>query len=90
LLPEKLILCASSLFRTAGARCCFYHFAAADASGAHANALAATWDCRLYRAQVHIPTTAGLVVGVAYVISKLRAFAAYAAYLCHDETPELF
>ena len=59
------------------------NFAALDAAGAHANPLRRTVHERLYRLQIHIPTTLGHVVRVRNVVSKLRPFAANITYLCH-------
>jgi len=70
--------------RFARARYGLSDFAAADAAGAGANALACAFDHRLYRTKIHIPTPFGDVMGVADVVSKLRPLAADIAYSCHD------
>src|SRR4051794_34570177 len=62
----------------------FGDFAAADARCACANPLADAFDLRLHGTKVHVPTSLGDVVGVADFVTKLRAFAADIAYLCHD------
>jgi hypothetical protein len=59
-------------------------FAAAQAGGADANTLASALHFGVDRAQIDVPAPLGHVVGVAYVISKLRPFAADFANLCHD------
>ena len=59
-------------------------FAAADTRRACANALAHALYLRLHRTQIHIPASFSNVVGVADVVSKLRALAADIAYSCHD------
>jgi len=59
-------------------------FAAAQAGGADADALARALHFGVDRAQIDVPAALGHVMGVADVISKLRPFAADFAYLCHD------
>ena len=58
-------------------------FAALDAVGAHADPL----GCSVYEGvnglQVRVPAAPGYVVSVRDVVTELRAFAAYVAYLCH-------
>ena len=60
------------------------HLAAAQAGGAHADALAGPIHDCTDGPQVYVPTPLGHVVGVADVISKLRFLAAHIAYLCHE------
>jgi hypothetical protein len=38
---------------------------------------------RAYRAQVDVPAPLGDVMGVTYVVSELRTFAAHFTYACH-------
>ena len=59
-------------------------FAALDAVGADADALAGTFHDGVDGLQIRAPAAPGYVVGVRDVIAKLRAFAANVAYLCHD------
>jgi hypothetical protein len=59
-------------------------FAAAQAGGAYANALARALHLGVNGTQIYIPASLGHVVGVADVVPKLRPFAAYFANLCHD------
>jgi hypothetical protein len=44
-------------------------------------------DQRLHRLQINAPMPTGDVVGVRDVVTKLRAFPADIAYLCHDFAP---
>ena len=62
-----------------------YDFAGLDAAGADAHALAGAVDLGLDGLEVHVPTTAGGVMGVRDVVAELRAFAAKITFLCHDE-----
>jgi hypothetical protein len=62
----------------------FYHFAAAQAGGADADALGAALHLGADWTQIDVPTPLGDVVGVTDVISKLRPLAADCANLCHD------
>jgi hypothetical protein len=59
-------------------------FAALDAARADANALVATLDLRLNRAQIHAPAATGDVVRMRNVVSELRSFATDIADLSHD------
>jgi len=70
LLPERQCL-----------RLCY--LAALDAVSANANALGSAVDQGANSLQIDAPTTPSDVVGVRNVVTKLRAFAAYVAYLCH-------
>ena len=63
-------------------------FAALDAVGANADALGRALDHRMHSLQIWAPAAPGYVVGVRDVVTKLRAFAANVAYLCHDLTPK--
>ena len=65
------------------------HLAAAQASGANAHTLAGAVHDGADGPQVHIPTPFCDVVGVAYVISKLRSFTADIAYLRHEKLSKL-
>ena len=60
------------------------HFAAAQAGSAHAHTLVTSLGFGLYRAQIHVPASAGHVVRVADGVSELRPFAANITNLCHD------
>ena len=63
-----------------------YDFAAAQAIGADAHALAvAARRLRTDRPQVDVPAALGHVVRVADVISGARLLAANFTYLCHDD-----
>ena len=62
----------------------FYDFAGTQATSANADALANTLYLGVDRTQIDVPAPLGHVVGVADVISKLRAFPADITYLCHD------
>jgi len=62
---------------------CLNHFAAAQAGGAHADALGCTLYPGSHGAQVDVPAPAGHVMGVADGISKLRLLAADITNLCH-------
>src|SRR5579859_1331743 len=61
----------------------FNHLARLEAGGANAHAFVRAVDARAHRPQVHVPAAAAHVVGVADLVSKLRAFAADVANLCH-------
>jgi hypothetical protein len=65
----------------------FGDFAAADAGGADAHALALAGDLGVYRLQVDVPAPLGDVVGVADAVSRLRLLAADITLLCHDDSP---
>jgi len=54
-----------------------------QAAGADADALVGPIDACAHRPQVHVPAAAAHIVGVTDLISKLRAFAADIANLCH-------
>jgi hypothetical protein len=62
----------------------FYNFAGAQATSANADAFADTFHLGVDWTQIDVPAPLGHVVGVADVISKLRAFPADITYLCHD------
>src|SRR5260370_42562446 len=59
-------------------------FAAAQAGGADAHALALAVDLGVHRAQIDVPAPLGDVVGVADAVSRLRLLAADITLLCHD------
>ena len=61
----------------------FNDFAGLQAIGADAQPLGRAFYHGAHRTQVHIPAPLAHVVGVADLISKLRAFAADFAYSCH-------
>src|SRR4051794_6777841 len=61
----------------------FYDLAGLEAGGAYTDALVGAIHARTHRTQVHVPAAAAHVVSVADLISKLRAFAADVANLCH-------
>ncbi len=61
----------------------FDYFPGLQAAGADADALISAVHAGADRAQVHVPTPAAHVMRVADLISKLRAFAADVANLCH-------
>ena len=65
-------------------RLAFDDFAGLDAAGADADALASAVDLGLDWLEVHVPATAGGVVGVRDVVAELRAFAAKITFVCHD------
>jgi hypothetical protein len=65
-------------------------FAALDAVGADAEALAGTVDEGVDGLEIGIPATPGYVVRVRDVVAEARAFAANVANLCHDEDSKLF
>src|SRR5437588_590530 len=62
---------------------CFNDFARLQAIGADAQPFGGAFYHGAHRAQVHVPAPLAHVVGVADLISKLRAFAADFAYSCH-------
>ena len=62
---------------------CFYDLAGLEAGGADANALVGAVHAGAHGTQVHVPAAAAHVVSVADLVSKLRAFAADVANLCH-------
>ena len=64
----------------------FYDFAAAQAVGANADALAGAVHLGVYRAQIDVPAPAAHVVRVADGISGQRLLAADITNLCHDES----
>ena len=61
----------------------FGDFAGLQAGGADAHALVGAIHPRSHRTQIHIPAAAAHVVGVADLVSELRAFAADITNLCH-------
>ena len=61
----------------------FNNLAGLQAGGAYAHALVSAVDAGAHRPQVNVPAPAAHVVSVADLISKLRAFAADIANLCH-------
>ena len=61
----------------------FNDFAAAQAGRADAHALGGGADFGVHGAQVNVPAPAAYVVRVADLVTKLRAFAADVANLCH-------
>jgi len=63
-------------------------FAALDAVGADADTLGCSVDQGVNGLEIRAPAAPGYVVGVRDVIAKLRAFAAYVAYLCHCFAPK--
>jgi hypothetical protein len=62
----------------------FDDLAGLKAGGAYADALVSAIHAGAHRTQVHVPAAAAHVVSVADLISKLRAFAADVANLCHS------
>ncbi len=62
----------------------FHDFAAAQAVGANADALACTLHLGADRAEIDVPAPLGHVVGVADVVPELRPLAANITNLCHD------
>jgi hypothetical protein len=74
----------SLALRRLAAHCCFDDFAGFEAGGADTNPLVGAVYTGAHRTQVHVPTAAAHVVSVADLISKLRAFAADVANLCHS------
>ena len=70
--------------KTYGKSLCFNDFAAAQAGGADADALALSVDFGVYRTQVDVPAPTGHVMGVADAVSRLRLPAADITLLCHD------
>src|SRR5581483_5737377 len=73
-------LCVSAVKRLLG----FYHLAAAQAAGAHADALGGAVDAGAHRAQVDVPAPFGHVVRVTDIVPRLRLLAADITNLCHD------
>ena len=63
----------------------FDDFAGLDAAGADAHTLADTVYDGLDGLQVHVPATAGRVVGVRDIVAELRSLAAEFTFLSHDE-----
>lgn len=61
----------------------FDNLAGLKAGGADADALISAIDAGAHRTQVDVPAPAAHVVSVANFVSKLRAFAADIANLCH-------
>ena len=64
----------------------FDDFAAAQAVGADADALALPLDLRVHRAQIDVPAPAAHVVRVTDGISGQRLLAADFTNLCHDHS----
>jgi len=62
----------------------FDDFAAAQAGGADADALALSVDLGVHRTQVEVPAPPGHVVGVADAVAGLRLTATDITLLCHD------
>lgn len=62
---------------------CFDNLARLEAGGADAHALVSAVDAGAHRTQVNVPAPAAHVVSVADLVSKLRAFTADIANLCH-------
>jgi hypothetical protein len=63
----------------------FDDLAGLDATGADAHALADAINDGFDRLQVHVPATAGRVVGVRDIVAELRSLAAEFTFLSHDE-----
>ena len=63
----------------------FDDLAGLDAAGADAHALADAINDGLDGLQVHVPATAGRVVGVRDIVAELRSLAAEFTFLSHDE-----
>ena len=63
----------------------FRYFAGFKAGGAYAYTLIPAVYFGMDGPQVHVPAPTAYVMGVAYLVTKLRAFAADIAYLCHDK-----
>jgi hypothetical protein len=61
-------------------------FAAADAGGADAHALALARDLGVHRTQIDVPAPLGDVMRVADAVSRLRLLAADITLLCHDDS----
>jgi hypothetical protein len=61
----------------------FDDLAGLQAGGADADALVGAIHAGAHWTQVHVPAAAAHVVSVADLVSKLRAFAADVANLCH-------
>lgn len=61
----------------------FNDLAGLKAGGADANALIGAIHAGAHGTQVHVPAAAAHIVSVADLVSKLRAFAADVANLCH-------
>src|SRR5262249_36520902 len=62
---------------------CLLHLARLEAVSADADVLARAFHDRVHRTQVDVPPTPAHIVGVADLVSKLRAFAADLADSCH-------
>src|SRR5271157_911240 len=62
----------------------FDYFAAAQAGGAHTDALGGRAHAGVHRTQVYVPAPLGDVVGVADTVSELRLLAADITLLSHD------
>lgn len=69
---------------------CFDNLAGLQAGGADANAFVSAIHARTYGTQVNVPAAAAHVMSVADLISKLRAFAAEIANLCHFNNSQIF
>ena len=63
---------------------CLGYLAAAKAAGANPHALVASLGLGMYRAQIDVPAPPRDVMRVTDVVTKLRAFAADFANLCHE------
>jgi hypothetical protein len=69
----------------------FGYFAGFKAGGTHAYTFIPAVYFGMHGPQIHVPAPTAYVVGVAYLVTKLRAFAADFAYLCHDrKTPDFY
>ena len=68
----------------------FNNLAGLQAGCADADPLIGAVYMRTYGTQIHVPTAAAHVVSVADLISKLRAFAAEIANLCHFNNSQIF
>jgi hypothetical protein len=75
----------SAHLKILGERLCLDDFAAAQAGGADADALALSIDLGVNRPQIDVPAPLGHVVGVADAVSRLRLLAADITLLCHDD-----
>ena len=62
----------------------FSDFSAAQAGSADADAFGGALHLSANRPQIDIPAPPADIVGVADIVSELRALAAHITYLCHD------
>jgi hypothetical protein len=65
----------------------FGDLAALDAAGADTDTLWGAIDKGLYGLEIYVPAPAGYIMCVRDIVTKLRAFAANVACLCHRSTP---